>query len=366
MDTRNNDVYGNLIGTSIDGRAPLGNRFEGVYIRNAVSNTIGGAESGRGNLIAANGRSGVRLYAADLNVVAGNRIGTRPPGAAALGNDDYGVQLESGAQHNVIGPGNTISHNGRVGVLVYGLATKYNTISENSIFDNDERPISLGSGLNAGNENIIEPLVSGTGIEWAEGVACPRCTVEVFSGDRDDWPEYEGSVTALATGVWRWEGLRSNTSVQATATDSSGNTSEFSTCFDPKELNDDFDHAIAIDTSWARHPSRICNRNDVDFFTVAAEAGEVLTVELDVPRPRDQVQRGLDFAQDRLDQADAFVEVADKVTEVVATATVHARRLSRRTLICGAVAAVCGIAVIMIIKKRRRAGVDQETEEILT
>jgi len=80
----------------------------------------------------------------------------------------------------------------------------------------------------------------------------------------------------------------------------------------------------------------------------------------------DQIQRGLDFAQNRLDQADALIEVADKVTEVVATATVRARRLSRRTLICGVVAAVCGIAVIMIIKKRRGAAVDQEIEEILT
>jgi hypothetical protein len=80
----------------------------------------------------------------------------------------------------------------------------------------------------------------------------------------------------------------------------------------------------------------------------------------------DQIQRGLDFAQGRLDQADALIDVADKVTEVVATAKVRARRLSRRTLICGVVATVCGIAVIMIIKKRRRTAVDQEIEEILT
>jgi hypothetical protein len=80
----------------------------------------------------------------------------------------------------------------------------------------------------------------------------------------------------------------------------------------------------------------------------------------------DQIQRGLDFAQGRLDQADALIDVADKVAEVVATAKVRTRRLSRRTLIYGAVAAVCGIAVIMIIKKRRRAAVDQEIEEILT
>jgi hypothetical protein len=82
----------------------------------------------------------------------------------------------------------------------------------------------------------------------------------------------------------------------------------------------------------------------------------------------DHIQRGLDFAQGRIDQADTLIEVADKVTEVVATAKVRARRLSRRTLIYGAVAAVCGIAVIMIIKKRRRGATatDQEIEEILT
>jgi hypothetical protein len=82
----------------------------------------------------------------------------------------------------------------------------------------------------------------------------------------------------------------------------------------------------------------------------------------------DRIQRGLEFAQDRLDQADGLIEVADKVTEVVATAKVRGRRLSRRTLIWGAVAAVCAIAVIKIIKKRRHAATaaDQEIEEILT
>jgi len=284
-DTQDNKVYGNRIGTSFDGSSRLGNRFEGVTIRNGISNEIGGEESGRGNLIAANGTSGVNLWAANRNVVAGNVIGTRVPRGVLLGNNGNGVQLQRGAQHNTIGPGNTVSRNGRVGVMVYGTTTKYNTITENSIFDNDERPISLGSGLSAGNENIIEPIISGSSVDWAEGVSCPRCTVEVFSGDRDDGQAYEGTVTALATGVWRWDGSKSNTYVHATATDSRGNTSEYSTCYDLTEPNDDFDHARAIDTSYPRHPSFICNRHDVDFFVVSVDADDVLTAELEVPHP---------------------------------------------------------------------------------
>jgi hypothetical protein len=76
----------------------------------------------------------------------------------------------------------------------------------------------------------------------------------------------------------------------------------------------------------------------------------------------DQIQRGIMTVQDKLDQADALVQVADRVAENV---TVQARRMPKRLLICGLVA-LCGIAVIVIIKKRKRAQIDQEPEEILT
>jgi hypothetical protein len=76
----------------------------------------------------------------------------------------------------------------------------------------------------------------------------------------------------------------------------------------------------------------------------------------------DQIQRGIMTVQDKLDQADALVQVADRVAENV---TVQARRMPKRLLICGLVA-LCGIAVIVIIKKRKRAQIEQEPEEILT
>jgi hypothetical protein len=88
----------------------------------------------------------------------------------------------------------------------------------------------------------------------------------------------------------------------------------------------------------------------------AAETIELAHVSVD------QIQRGLMTAQEKLDQADALLEVVDSVVENV---TVQARKMPRRILICGAVAAI-GIVVIVIIKKRRRAQMDEEIEEILT
>jgi hypothetical protein len=79
----------------------------------------------------------------------------------------------------------------------------------------------------------------------------------------------------------------------------------------------------------------------------------------------DHVQRGLDFAQDRLDQSDVLIEMADRVTEVAENVTVQARRMPRRLLICGAIA-VLGIIAIVIIKKRKQANASQESEEIVT
>ena len=92
----------------------------------------------------------------------------------------------------------------------------------------------------------------------------------------------------------------------------------------------------------------------------AADTIEIAQVSVD------QIQRGLDFAQNRIDNADALVEVAERVTDVAADVVVQARGLSRRMLICGALALVAGIAAIVIIKKRKQANASQESEETLT
>jgi len=70
---------------------------------------------------------------------------------------------------------------------------------------------------------VAETTVSGT--------ACPGCTVEIFSDDEDEGRVYEGSAVANAEGLFGFDkgGPFTGPHLTATATDSSGNTSEFST-----------------------------------------------------------------------------------------------------------------------------------------
>ncbi|MEN8238703.1 MAG: hypothetical protein ABFR53_05825 [Actinomycetota bacterium] len=76
----------------------------------------------------------------------------------------------------------------------------------------------------------------------------------------------------------------------------------------------------------------------------------------------DQLQRGIVTVQEKLEQAESLAHAADRVVENV---TMQARKMPRRMLICGAVA-VCGIAAIVIIRKRKQARADEEPVEILT
>src|SRR5262249_39746467 len=92
----------------------------------------------RGNLISGNTADGVRIVQpnTDDNRVVGNLIGTTADGSAALGNGDSGVLLALGAVGNVIGgptaaDRNVISGNDGPGVWVQDLGTSGNVIEGN-------------------------------------------------------------------------------------------------------------------------------------------------------------------------------------------------------------------------------------------
>jgi titin len=142
-----NVLQGNLIGTSAAGTAALPNGIDGVAIVNASRNTVGGTAAGAGNLISGNGRFGVSLVgAASANVVQQNRIGTNREGTAALPNFD-GVALLPTAQD---GPNtNTIGGTG---------GTAGNVISGNNRFG----VLITGGTANQVSGNVIGASAFGT------------------------------------------------------------------------------------------------------------------------------------------------------------------------------------------------------------
>ncbi len=136
---RNTLVVGNIIGTDVTVTRPLGNLLDGVNIQGGSSgNTVGGTAPYAGNVISANGNSGVTISGSgtDANVVDGNRVGTDGGGTLPLGNADDGITIDSGAAGNTIGGTvagslNVISGNAHKAVLITDAGTDDNIVEGN-------------------------------------------------------------------------------------------------------------------------------------------------------------------------------------------------------------------------------------------
>jgi hypothetical protein len=207
----------------------------GIVVSPGQGNTIGGDRSigagptGQGNLCSGNAYGiGVWGQAAN-NTVTGNLIGTGLGGAPGPGNRSGGMWITEGAYDNVIGPDNVIAYNGRPGIEMEGFYSVHNTITRNSIHDNGWQGISASWGANIG---LFPPTIFDFDLQagTARGTACYNCTVEIFSDDSDEGAIYEGQITADGSGAFTFsKGAPFNgPHLTATATDTDGNTSQFS------------------------------------------------------------------------------------------------------------------------------------------
>lgn len=154
-----NFITGNYIGTTLDGLSPLGNNV-GILMGSEV--TIGGTDPADANVISGNIQDGIASYYASGAVVQGNLIGVDKTGAGPLGNGRDGIWLNTtmgntiGAgvgETDVAAAGNVIAHNGRSGITVSqgerqiaGFEPAYeNRIRGNAIYANGGLGIDLAT-----------------------------------------------------------------------------------------------------------------------------------------------------------------------------------------------------------------------------
>ena len=154
-----NTIIGNLIGVNAAANAVLGNGLAGIYFYADVVTIIGGANPGDGNIIGGN-VYGIRIISPSLasSPIKGNFIGTNSTQSASLPND-IGIQIETGADNNVVGgttagEANVIANNTTHGVLVYSNGVQ---IIDNSIYNNGGVGIELISGA---NNNQTAPAIT--------------------------------------------------------------------------------------------------------------------------------------------------------------------------------------------------------------
>jgi len=246
-------VHGNLVGTTAAGTAALANTGFGIATSGAGSgNVIGGTTATAGNVISGNG-IGMAIGSSN-NQVFGNSIGTSA-GGASLPNAFGGLLIASGTGNVIGGEGsgepNRIRSNGGYGVRVDGGTD--NRISANAISANGGRGIDLnGDGVtpndvgdaDTGPNNLqnFPVLTSATGgasttVGGTLDTAAGTYRVEFFANTTCDGTHGEGERflggRSIPPGPFSATGLGATSAgevVTATATDSTGNTSEFSAC----------------------------------------------------------------------------------------------------------------------------------------
>jgi hypothetical protein len=263
-------IQGNYIGVDVSGAGPLGNGSNGVVMDANV--TIGGAAAGAGNVISANGGIGLVLGGSLTPtgaVVQGNWIGTDPTGTLDLGNGSRAIHC--GGPDSVIGgigPGeaNVIAFTkaaGGTGDGVYLPFSTGNVIRGNHIFRNAGLGINVmpagnpdgvtpndpGDVDTGGNEMQNFPLftsVSTGATTHVAGVlhskASTTYTLDFYANACSTFPrEFLEGETWIGTTQANTDGngdaafdvilpvaTAAGARITATATDPSGNTSEFS------------------------------------------------------------------------------------------------------------------------------------------
>ena len=193
IESDNNIIAGNYVGTNATGTTGLGNGAYGINVLNAAGNTIGGIADIDRNVISGNADVGIMLIGAGTTgtSVQGNYIGTNAAGTSSIANTNDGVTIRSNASNNTIGgttaaERNIISGNGEDGVFI-GFDAYSNTVSGNYIgtdvtgtaaLANARYGVTLYNGVNnntiggtaAGAGNVISANVSsGVVIDGAGG-----------------------------------------------------------------------------------------------------------------------------------------------------------------------------------------------------
>jgi hypothetical protein len=188
---------------------------------------IGSSPIGQGNLSGAN-LDGIGLMGATDNIITGNLIGVDSLNTTPLPIRGTGIFLTEGSERNVIGPDNVIAFSGDPGVDVRFVNSEPIKITRNSIYDNVAGIRFLGRGISSPIPPVILSFDVNAGI--VEGLTCPLCEVEVFSGKGPNAEDFEGSTVADQNG---WFKLMKSApfagpSLTATSTERNGSTSEFS------------------------------------------------------------------------------------------------------------------------------------------
>jgi parallel beta-helix repeat protein len=215
-------VVGCRIGTNRSGTDTIGNKYAGIGAYGLCDSI-----AILNNLIGGN-TTGIELVECASSQVVGNSVGTDLSWTHAIGNKESGIYVEN--SHDNHFADNAIANNRNYGVFLAGNAAIHNRLSRNLISRNWKKGIKL---TNMANEEESHPSIVSVTTSSVSGTASPGHTVELFADDSLEARYFIGSTVTNANGDFVLSIASPITQmwVTATATDSSGNTSELADAF---------------------------------------------------------------------------------------------------------------------------------------
>lgn len=252
--TRSNRVLGNYIGTNSAGSAGLAGQNNGVVLdENSSDTTLDG------NVISGNAGTGVLIFTgSSRNKVTNNNIGVGANGVSRVANGGIGILIQTNNNQitdNIVayhssdgiriksGTGNQIRRNSTYANTKLAINVAVDGFTPNDNTDPDTGPNMLqnfpdltGAGVNGGTMTIQGSLNSRPNqkyvVDFYQNPACDN----TYNRHVGQGKNYLGS-TEVNTGgngnaafTAAFATLLNSGFVIATATDASGNTSEFSVC----------------------------------------------------------------------------------------------------------------------------------------
>ncbi len=182
------------------------------------------------NTVSSNTGSGIDIRGASNTEVRQNRVEA---------NSVHGIYLTDGAVGTVV-IGNIINTNTENGIRVNTLLSYQNRWSANAIYNNPLGGINISAGA---NNSIPRPKIRAIEGRFVMGNAnTPNATVEIFTDDSAQGRYFLGSTTADAEGNFTLmiSGSFVAPNAVAVATDTQGNSSEFSDTFLVPDINPDY------------------------------------------------------------------------------------------------------------------------------
>lgn len=333
-DAAENRIEGNHVGiiSQLNQTLGLKNGLNGIFIKGSMGTIIGkmpGLVQGlTGNFIGGNNGAGVLLQNATTTRISGNAIGTDSNNTSGLGNKGPGVLMTEGSAQTIVGgpeegSGNTITGNQGSGVRIDETGGAGNLVDPNSIYGNQAYGIDLGRRghtpndfgdadlgpnrlqnypeitareINANGHLIISYRLTSAPAHanyGTEGIyleffkADPSGEGEKFLGFTHytvaDFNNGAPVVKQLDLGTPTALGINPEDPITATASDASGNTSEFSPPYSARALVvtkiDDTNNLCQVGNCSLREALAAANAGDeIQFASPLFDSAQTITL----------------------------------------------------------------------------------------